>query len=229
MEAPSWANDVALRPARKLSRFDRMTFAVRKFRNRSISKTHFGRRSTRARKKSRRWMFVLVGFGFLYRNWHATFCLLSFETGIADGASMTRAGREPAEDVKRRLVAACQEVGLVVENANMHLLKEHSQRIVHVGASPTEWTHKTPMISVMATVPVSGQWPESVDIRCNASDANDMHGPWMRGRNQVPFTEMIDQLRETLNERTQVLALVQSDTPPPYLFARAVWDHVDLF
>ncbi len=30
---------------------------------------------------------------------------------------MTRAGREPAEDVKRRLVAACQEVGLQVKSA----------------------------------------------------------------------------------------------------------------
>jgi hypothetical protein len=37
---------------------------------------------------------------------------------------MTRAGREPVEDVKRRLVAACQEVGLVVKTATMHLSKE---------------------------------------------------------------------------------------------------------
>ncbi len=39
---------------------------------------------------------------------------------------MSRAGREPAEDVKRRFVAACQEVGLVVENANMHLMKDQT-------------------------------------------------------------------------------------------------------
>ncbi len=86
------------------------------------------------------------------------------------------------------------------------------------------------MVSVMAAVPVSGQWPESVDIRCNASDADDLSvsGPWMRGRNEILFTELIDQLHETLNERIQVLALVQSDTSPPYVFARAVWDRVDL-
>ncbi len=35
---------------------------------------------------------------------------------------MTRAGREPAEDVKRRLEAACEEVGLAVAYATMHLL-----------------------------------------------------------------------------------------------------------
>ena len=49
---------------------------------------------------------------------------------------MTRAGREPAEDLKRRLVAACQEVGLGVTSANMHLLREAATRIVHVGAAP---------------------------------------------------------------------------------------------
>ncbi len=141
---------------------------------------------------------------------------------------MTRAGREPAEDVKRRLVVACQEVGLLVEDASMHLLKDHNKRFIHVGASPKEWPHETPMVSVMTAVPVRGQWPESVDIRCNASDENDLSGPWMRGRNEVLFSELIDQLLETLDERVQVLALIQSGTPPPYVFARAVWDRVDL-
>jgi len=110
----------------------------------------------------------------------------------------------------------------------MRLMKDHNQRIVHVGASPQDWSHDTPMVTLMAAIPVSGQWPESVDIRCNASDANELSGPWMRGRDEVPFAELIDQLHETLNEREQVSALIQSNTPPPYVFARAVWDRVDL-
>ena len=61
---------------------------------------------------------------------------------------MSRAGREPAEDVKRRLVAACQEVGLMIGNANMHLIKEAGARVIHVGASLPGWPHDTPMMSV---------------------------------------------------------------------------------
>jgi hypothetical protein len=32
---------------------------------------------------------------------------------------MTRAGKEPAEDLKRRLVTACQEIGLSVTRGRM--------------------------------------------------------------------------------------------------------------
>ena len=43
---------------------------------------------------------------------------------------MSRAGREPAEDVKRRFVAACQEVGLTVTRARMHLMKDIKARLI---------------------------------------------------------------------------------------------------
>jgi hypothetical protein len=140
---------------------------------------------------------------------------------------MTRAGREPTEDVKRRLIAACQEVGLEVDTARMHLMKEHGYRLVHVGASPEEWPHETSMISVSANVSISGAWPKTVDIRCNASNDNALSGPWMKGRGDVPFEDLITELRETLNEREQVVALVQAGTPRPYAFTRSVWDTFD--
>ncbi len=73
---------------------------------------------------------------------------------------MTRAGREPAEDVKRRLVAACQEVGLVVKSATMHLSKTAAARLIHVDASLPEWPHEVGMLSVMASVSIGGRWPE---------------------------------------------------------------------
>ena len=142
---------------------------------------------------------------------------------------MSRAGREPAEDVKRRLVAACQEVGLVVNNANMHLMKDHGVRLIHVGASVPDWPGETPMLSVMASVGINGQWPETVDIRCTASiePADDLRGPWMKGRSEVPFQDLIEPLRETLKERQQVIALVQQGASGPYVFAQSVWDTVD--
>jgi len=48
---------------------------------------------------------------------------------------MSRAGREPAEDIKRRIVAACQEVGLAIRSARMYLCDDDT-RIIYVYASP---------------------------------------------------------------------------------------------
>ena len=53
--------------------------------------------------------------------WSASFRLRLFRPvyGYAYGqwnANMKRMGKEPAEDVKRRLVAACREVGLTVSS-----------------------------------------------------------------------------------------------------------------
>jgi len=143
---------------------------------------------------------------------------------------MTRAGREPAEDVKRRLVAACQEVGLVVKAATMHLSKEFGVRLVHVDASLPEWPHETGMLSVMAMVGVAGEWPKTVDMRCIASRENPITvtGPWMKGRAAVPFESLIEELQATLSEREQVIGMADLGTAGPYAFEKSVWKNVDL-
>ena len=96
---------------------------------------------------------------------------------------MTRAGREPAEDVKRRLVAACQEVGLTVASARMHLIKEAGSRVVHVEPKVAGWSHESPTLSILASVKTSGDWPGSVDIRCVGSD---VRAPLSRSRGRTP-------------------------------------------
>jgi hypothetical protein len=143
---------------------------------------------------------------------------------------MTRAGREPAEDVKRRLVATCQEVGLLVKTATMNLSKEFGVRLVHVDASLPDWPHEIGMLSVTAKVGVAGEWPKSVDIRCIASRENptSVTGPWMKGRDEVPFQNLIEQLQATLSEREQVIAITESGIAGPYVFERSVWKTVDL-
>ncbi len=131
---------------------------------------------------------------------------------------MSRAGREPAEDVKRRLVAGCQEVGLEVASARMYLLKEHGVRVIHVAASAEDWPHENSMLSVMARVMVSGQWDETVDIRCCATedDPIGMSGPWMKGRSHVPLASLVEELRTTLQEREQVIAAMKCGICPYY-------------
>ena len=139
---------------------------------------------------------------------------------------MSRAGREPAEDLKRRLVAACQEVGLTVSSANMILAKERRSRLIHVGAGPDGWPHEIPVASLMARITMDGQWDGTVDIRCCATDDNPLAGntPWMKGRDNVPLPELVEQLRETLDEREQVIAAIRVGIDGPYRFRRSVWE-----
>ena len=144
---------------------------------------------------------------------------------------MTRAGREPTEDVKRRLVAACQEVGLNVSSARMYLDKSVGARVVHVAASSPQWQHECPMISAMAIVKVTGEWSKEVDIRCTATNddpvATAFWAPNMKGRGRVPLGELVEQLQETLEEREQVIAAIKLGVDGPYRFARAVWEKLD--
>ena len=143
---------------------------------------------------------------------------------------MSRAGREPAEDVKRRLVAACQEVGLTVTSARMHLNKEAGARVVHVEGKIAGWLHEVPTLSILATVKETGDWPKSVGIRCVGSDEDPvmLSGPWMKGRSEVVFDELIEELQETLKERDMVVAAVKLGVAGPYKFERSAWEQVDL-
>jgi len=143
---------------------------------------------------------------------------------------MTRAGREPAEDVKRRLVTACQEAGLAIQSANMVRQPHDGSRVILVGAVPEGWPFDTPMLSLTAKVSARGDWTRTVDVRCVATD-DDTHpgnSPWMQGRGEVPLGESIEQLRETLAERDQVLTAVKQGDRGPFVFERSVWKIVDL-
>jgi hypothetical protein len=122
---------------------------------------------------------------------------------------MRRAGREPAEDVKRRLIAACEEVGQAATGL-MQLIGD--ERIVLVS---------TPTVELIARVPISGMWPDTIEVRCGTS-ANALD-PWMRGRSKVPFDEIIMALRETLDERAKVIAAMRLGLEGPYHFERSVW------
>ena len=143
---------------------------------------------------------------------------------------MSRAGREPAEDLKKRLVAACQEVGLRVSSARMALLKEEGARVIHVNGCPENWPHECPMLGVMASITTGGQWNGMVDIRCCGTEDDPVSGrtPWMKGRSNVMLEELVEQLRETLDEREKVIAAIKFGIEGPYRFERSVWEVPDL-
>ena len=142
---------------------------------------------------------------------------------------MSRAGREPAEDLKRRLAAACEEVGLTVSSARMILQKDRGVRIIHVAAAPDSWPHEIPMLSLMAVISMNGQCGSTVDVRCCATEIDPVLGntPWMKGRGEVAHNELVEQLRETLDEREQVIAAMKFGIDGPYKFERSVWQIPD--
>ena len=141
---------------------------------------------------------------------------------------MTRAGREPAEDVKRRLKVACEAEGLTVLSAKLHLMKDLGARLILVDAAPRGWAHEAPLIEILTSVPVSGDFPETVDIRCMATEGDPVmsvfSAPVMRGRHAVPIEGLEDALAKTLDEREQVLAAIKLGISGPYRFDDISWE-----
>jgi hypothetical protein len=128
---------------------------------------------------------------------------------------MNRAGKEPAEDVKRRLISVCTELGY--ESKGMiHLMGD--KRVVSVDASA---------FNLMTFVPVSGEWPDTVSIRSGTPVG--INGPWLQGRLQIPFPDLISELRDTLDEREKVIAAMKCGVAGPYRFERSVWSIAELF
>jgi len=122
-------------------------------------------------------------------------------------------------------------VGLDIQSANMIRNRDDGSRLILVGAVPSGWAHDTPMLSLMGTVLSGGDWTRTVDVRCVATDEDPAtaQAPWMQGRGEVPLGELIEQLRETLAEREQVMAAVKAGQRGSFEFQRSVWKVVDLF
>ena len=70
-----------------------------------------------------------------------------------------------------------------------------------------------------------------MDVRCVAADEEPPPGraPWLPGLGAVLLGELIEQLRETLAERQQVLAAIRTGRRGPFESERSVWKVVDLF
>ena len=107
---------------------------------------------------------------------------------------------------------------------------DDGSRSIIVGAVPAGWVHDTPLLSLMTRISSGGDWAGTVDVRCAAADDDPppAWAPWMQGRSAVPLGDLVEQLRETLAEREQVLAAVKAGRRGPFEFQRSVWKVVDL-
>ncbi len=104
-----------------------------------------------------------------------------------------RAGREPAEDVKKRIVAACQEVGLKIQSARMYLRYDQGDRVIYVSAVTPGGPFRRSNLDISAIVVIDGHWSGRLEIRCAAAqddlDPSFWDIPILRGRNAVPLRD----------------------------------------
>jgi hypothetical protein len=92
---------------------------------------------------------------------------------------MNRAGKEPAEDVMRRIVAACEEAGLTVDKKQTSLQHRNDGdfRVLWVSASPPDVPAMRSrgicfsVIHIETIVGTDGRWSEKVGIKCDTNDA----------------------------------------------------------
>jgi hypothetical protein len=131
---------------------------------------------------------------------------------------MVRAGREVAEDVKRRLEEACREAGLAVGESQFCLTGTGKARWVLVDASPPGWPHALPALDLWTTVQVSGGM-DDVQIRCLATDEDPAvaicRAPTLR-ECFVPLDLLSFTLKAVLAERQTVMAFMVEGRKPPF-------------
>lgn len=142
---------------------------------------------------------------------------------------MTRAGREPAEDAKRRIVAACRDADLKVLSARSYLRDDQGDRVIHVCASAPERPFEPVSISIMTAVTLKGDWTRMLDIRCAACEKDSdpprvWDVPVMRGRGSVPLGGLTEALRKTAEEQEQVVAALKLGIDGPYTFEDSIWE-----
>lgn len=131
---------------------------------------------------------------------------------------MTRAGREPTEDVKRRLGTACHEAGLRVMLSRFSLSPSRDCRCIVVAAAIKNPLHKWPTVEIVTHVKTSGDVGE-VEVRCQASDEEPMRAmytaPTLRDCT-VPLDQLPETLKAVLAERQTVINLMGDGEKPPF-------------
>ena len=138
---------------------------------------------------------------------------------------MTRAGKEPAEDVKRAIRRAIEFAGLEVREVRMFKTEGLNGRFVLGGANPAGWPYETPAVSFMAVVGFDGAVGE-VEVRCSASDGDPMMNLYT-APNLQKCSCRLDDLPATLKEvwvsRREVIARMKAGEAEPIFDGRWTW------
>ena len=133
-----------------------------------------------------------------------------------------RAAQEPAEDLKCRFTAACEEVGLVISQAKAARMADGSGWLVATFVSHPTWQHSDPMLIVVAMVPACGTWPRFSHL-WSGIPVDTGRQIVMFGREKVSLHGLVSELMQTLDEFDVVASLMESNFPGPYRFRRSHW------
>jgi hypothetical protein len=138
---------------------------------------------------------------------------------------VTRAGKEPAEDVKRAIRRAIEFAGLEVREVRMFKPEGLNGRVVLGGASPAGWSYEIPAIACMVVVGFDGAVGE-VDILCSASDGDPLMNLYT-APNLQKCRCRLDDLPATLKEvwvsRREVIARMAAGEREPIFDGRWTW------
>jgi hypothetical protein len=138
---------------------------------------------------------------------------------------MTRAGKEPAEDVKRAIRRAIALAGLEVRDIRMFKSPELDVRIVLGSASPVDWPHELPAIGLTATVGFDGTIGD-IEIRCVATDDDPLMQTYIAPHVQsckCRPSDLSTTLKEVWVARRQVMARCQAGEEGPIFDGKWNW------
>ena len=143
---------------------------------------------------------------------------------------MTRAGKEPAEDVKRAIRRAIELAGLEVAELRMFKSTRLDGRIVVGAASPAGWPHDPPAIGLRAVVGFDGSIGE-IEIRCAATDGDPVmemfNAPYIQQCN-CRLANLSTTLKEVWVVRREVIARLRAGESAPIFDGKWKWAIVSM-
>lgn len=139
---------------------------------------------------------------------------------------MIRAGKEPAEDVRRAFVRAIELAGLKVDRVRMFTGQSVAGRFIMGTAKPESWTHESPALGLQTFVDFTGEIGK-VEIRCIATDADPLMNVFAAPTLRHCSCEL-ESLPETIQavwaERRLVIDWVQQGERDSRFVGRWVWE-----
>jgi hypothetical protein len=138
---------------------------------------------------------------------------------------LTRAGKEPAEDVKRAIRRAIEIAGLETQKVRMFKAPAADGRVVFGTGSPAGWPHDVSAIELFAVVGFDGS-VSAVDIRCAATDGDPLmevyNAPYLQ-KCRCPLADLTVTLKEVWVARREVISRLAAGETPPIFDGKWTW------
>jgi hypothetical protein len=138
---------------------------------------------------------------------------------------LSRAGKEPAEDVKRAVRRAIALAGLEMQTLRMFKSPGVDGRLVFGAASPAGWPYESPAIGLHVMVRFDGTVDE-IQISCAATDGNPLmevfRAPHLQGCS-CRLADLAATLKEVWIARREVITQFQAGKAGPIFDGKWNW------